>query len=188
MMQCGWEHLGNYKLLYDSKVLLLSLYLGISHATLREWSDASGAHGSVGVKGKEQEDHSCLAHELNEHVLCAMTPASCTKNQAWRFPRARSMRVERLAPNSKMLAREMILMRTKDLSWHWWGLYWTVQCFSEISHDQNNLADFMNTYCWTPLAEFLVWEIYARASKFVFQTGPRWLQCFWSRGYTLRTT
>lgn len=60
----------------------------------------------MGVKGKEQEDHSYLAHELNKHVLYTMIPDSCTKNQAWRFPRARSIRAERLAPNREMLARD----------------------------------------------------------------------------------
>lgn len=59
----------------------------------------------MGVKGKEEDDYSYLAQELNKHVLYAMIPDSCTKNQAWRFPRARSTRAERLAPNSKMLAR-----------------------------------------------------------------------------------
>lgn len=60
----------------------------------------------MGVKGKEQEDHCYLAHELNKHVLSATIPDSCPKNQAWRFPSARSMRAERLAPNSEMLARD----------------------------------------------------------------------------------
>ena len=34
------------------------------------------------LKRKEQEDHSCLAHEFSKHIPCAIIPASCTKKQA----------------------------------------------------------------------------------------------------------